>query len=419
MPGFALLSRSRSAVASVRAELAELDVDVLSGAQVAEMLSVYAELGKLAAAGTTLAAGRAKATNAHEAAGARSATELLSATAGISSGAAERMLDLSDRLKDCSTTADLFRSGELSAAEAEEISRAATRDQRAEQGLIDAAKEGSFRNLHNRCKATQSPSPDEDRARAEAGRRKRCWRNWVDADGVGHFHAQGPADRIGLLASRLQARADVLFDAARASGQREPSGAYRFDALMNLVEGASGAEGTGAEGESGGRAKRPRRSGVPAVDLLIRIDFAALCKGYTEGDEICGIAGVGPIPVSVAAAYLGEATLKFVLTEGRDIRAVAHAGRGMRAHLRTALAWRYRTCSVSGCDNGLRLEYDHEPPFAKGGVTSFDNIRPKCHHCHAEKTRRDYPNGTAERRRGTGSEGGAGPPAREPSAQAP
>ena len=396
-----VLGRSRAAVAGVRAELAELDIESLSGAEVAEMVSVYAELGKLAAAGTTLAAGRIEATKAHEAVGARSPSGLISDIAGISSGAAERMIEMAGWLKDQAATASAFRSGVLSAAEAEEISRAATRNKAAEQALLDAArsKESSFRDLRNRCNATQSPSKEDDEARAAAARAKRDWRNWVDADGVGHFHAQGPADRIGLLVSRLQARADVLFDAGRKSGERQSPGAYRFDALLAFVEGAdAGAARDGATS---------RRSGVPGVDLLIRIDFSALVRGYVEGDEVCEIAGVGPVPVSVAAEYLGDATLKFILANGTDIRAVAHAGRGTSAHLRSALLWKYRQCATPGCTNSLRLEFDHRHPLAKGGVTSLANLQGLCHACHAEKTKRDYPNGTAERWRKSGAGGAA------------
>jgi len=38
-------------------------------------------------------------------------------------------------------------------------------------------------------------------------------------------------------------------------------------------------------------------------------------------------------------------------------------------------------------------------PSAKGGVTSFENLRPRCKACHRAKTARDFPEGTSGYRR--------------------
>ncbi|HUZ43479.1 MAG TPA: HNH endonuclease signature motif containing protein, partial [Acidimicrobiales bacterium] len=67
------------------------------------------------------------------------------------------------------------------------------------------------------------------------------------------------------------------------------------------------------------------------------------------------------------------------------------------AHLRSALASMFNCCV--DCGRSLGLEWDHVEPSAKGGVTSFENLRPRCKACHRAKTARDFPEGTSGYRR--------------------
>ena len=386
--------RVRQAADLLRADLGDLDVSALSGPEAAEAVSAYARVSKLAQAGLALAAGRVDACSSQALAGSRfrSTRDYISTAAGVSGFAAENMIDLAGRLPDHPRVAALFRDGDLSVAEASEIVRAADRagalaGEATEDLLGVAADPGaSFSRLRKAAGAVQSPDPADDEKRAEAAKAKRGWRSWVDGDGVGHLHAQGPPDLIALLVSRAQARADGLFRAARRAGERHSPGAYRFDALMSFFDTAASSTETDASSLAAAKAR---------VDLLIRIDFAALCRGVALPGETCEIAGIGPVPVAAAVGYLGEAALKFVLTDGVDIKAVAHYGRNIRSPLRTALAWKYRSCAVAGCDATLGLEVDHLLPVGKAGPTSLENLAPKCHFHHDEKTRRDYPNGTA------------------------
>lgn len=417
------------AVELVRAELAGLDAEALGGQEASELLRVCAELSVLAQAGATLAAGRVARTEAYRASRSKTAHGYVSRICGISVSAAEAMIDLADRLERFPATAALLKEGEISPAEADAVTRAASRNAAAEQSLLDTARRESFSRLKDRCNATQSPDPDDDRRRAEAARAARSVRTWTDADGVGHLHAKGPVDLIGLLAGRIANRADDYFVAARSSEDHQPAGAYRFDALVDLICGippdvsAVPADecGRGDTGRSSDDADEhdgvlgfdvdedvplpdvrppPRsRSSTPKVDMLIRIDFGAMRRGWVEGDEICEIAGIGPLPVEAAREYLSEAALKFILTDAKDIRAVSHLGRHVGSRLRSALYWRYRTCSNPDCDRTLGLERDHQLPFGKGGWTALENLQLLCRSCHDEKTRRDYPNGTAHLRR--------------------
>ena len=341
------------------------------------------------------------------------------------------MIDLAERLERFPATSALLVSGTISPAEADQVSRASARNPAAEGSLLDTARSESFSRLKDAANAVVSPDPDDDRRRAEQARKARAVRTWTDADGIGHLHAKGPVDLIGILEGRIGARAEEYFAAARSSGEHQESPAYRFDALFDLVCGIPETDDEPAE-ESGcatdapdpdqdppptgndppgghdpppgagrpkGRSRRSKRLSPGKVDMLIRIDFAALRRGCVEGDEICEIAGVGPVSVAAAREYLGGAALKFILSYGKDIRAVAHAGRNVGSELRTALRWQYRRCSAPGCDRYLGLQQDHQLPVGKGGWTSLENLQLLCRSCHEEKTKQDYPNGTAYLRR--------------------
>ncbi len=66
---------------------------------------------------------------------------------------------------------------------------------------------------------------------------------------------------------------------------------------------------------SSGCAVRPV-SVSPRYLALLRVDAEALRRGRVQGAELCEIAGVGPVPVSVARDLLGDAVLKLVITPG-------------------------------------------------------------------------------------------------------
>jgi hypothetical protein len=369
----------RAALGMVRRELAGTDVAGLGGPEATAMLNIYADLAKVAQAGMTLAAGRVETTNKTSLTGTnfRSAKEAVSAAAGISTTAADSLLDLSARLEDHATVKEAFVQGSLSAAEATEVAKAADRNASATQDLLDLARKKNFSKLRTAAAGVQSPDPVADARRAELARARRDVRHWVDSDGMAHLKASGPADVVAAMWARLTKGADARFRAARREGSRSSSGHYRFDALADLCFRADGAPGSGRGAQT---------------QLFIMVDFAALQRGVAAPGETCEIPGLGPVPVEAARAHLGDATLRFILSDGVDVRSVAHLGRHVGAHLRSALAWKFRCCI--DCGRSLGLELDHLEPVAKGGVSSYDNIRPRCRLCHREKTARDYPEGT-------------------------
>jgi hypothetical protein len=108
-----------------------------------------------------------------------------------------------------------------------------------------------------------------------------------------------------------------------------------------------------------------------------------LRRGLVDEGELCEIVGVGPIPVSVAKALLGDAVLKLVITNGVDILNVTSLTRGPTQAMRYARLWTSPTCTVAGCDRTI-CEHDHisGAEYKDTKHTRFDELDfvCTCHH---------------------------------------
>ena len=84
----------------------------------------------------------------------------------------------------------------------------------------------------------------------------------------------------------------------------------------------------------------------------MRVDFPTLLRGYPIGDEVCEIAGYGPVAVSAVRELLesGSAFLAGIVTKGEAVVGVAHFGRRPLAKQQSALEWLYPTCAAEGCN---------------------------------------------------------------------
>jgi hypothetical protein len=136
-----------------------------------------------------------------------------------------------------------------------------------------------------------------------------------------------------------------------------------------------------------GQASKPGKDPNPRYLGLIRVDLEALHRGRVEGDELCEITGVGPVPVERAKALLGEAVLKLVITKGVDVLNVTSLGRGPTAAMKVALAWSQPACTAEGCSRTY-VQYDHRygDEYAKTKHTRLDETDPLCTHDHDLKT---------------------------------
>jgi hypothetical protein len=196
-----------------------------------------------------------------------------------------------------------------------------------------------------------------------------------------------PPDKLAELQAALTPYTNSAVDHARQTqpgGARERHEAHELDGLLTTARAATTSRTASSEGgESGGGSSDGPR---PPATVIVHVDYAALLRGYTQGDEQCRIDGLGPIPVPTATAYLPDAFLTAVTKTGIDIKTVTHLGRTVTAHQRTALIARDPKCVVPGCPITHHLEIDHVDGWALTHRTHTDHLARLCPDHHHQKT---------------------------------
>jgi hypothetical protein len=172
---------------------------------------------------------------------------------------------------------------------------------------------------------------------------------------------------------------EAAFQAARASGEHEPSEAYAADGLVGMSTAVQGGDVTA-----------PTKPGWPKGETIVLVNIESLKRGSVEGDEVCEIPGVGPVAVSVARELFGESILKLVIRDGVDIRTVVHLGRHPTAMQRTAIFVRDRgRCVRPPCDRPIQ-QIDHIAPWTDTHQTTLDELAGLCGPDHDLKTHRGH-----------------------------
>ena len=379
-----LLDRLAQVTSTLRSSVAGLDPETLSGADAARLLAAFAEIERLASAGRLLSARRVESSNVWRRSGHRSAAAHVAEATGTGIGPAINALETARHLGSLPATDQAVRQGKLSEAQAKEIAGAAILRPEAEQSLVEAAGQQPLSVLKLRCKRVRATGPDQ-LATYEAIRKGRYLRNWVEDNGAVRFDARLTPDEGARLVAAVAAETERLATAARRAGLVEPRRAVAADALVALVRRTTTDDDTGHRRGSCG-ADGPCRTGAPTATLHVRVDHAALVRGHVEAGELCEIPGIGPVPVEVARRLAVDSILNVLVTDGVDVRSVAHPGRTVPAALRRALAERDPECVVPGCGARDDLEIDHLRPFAEGGPASLANLARLCHWHHYLKT---------------------------------
>jgi hypothetical protein len=123
----------------------------------------------------------------------------------------------------------------------------------------------------------------------------------------------------------------------------------------------------------------------------LRVDAERLQRAGRDADGICEIAGIGPVPTSVAREVLGNDTMvKLVITKGVDVLNVTHLGRTRTAAVQTALDWLYDECAVVGCHRRVSIEQHHTEPYRHTGHTRLSELAPLCRFHHRLVERESY-----------------------------
>jgi hypothetical protein len=332
-----------------------------------------------AASAKTLLARRVEDGTTWRTAGYRSAAEQLAALAGSSVTTEKKAIETSKRVRKRPKIANSMRKGKLSPAKAEAIASAANVNPDAEDELLDGAEQKPLAEVREDC--LNAKGADRDKAHDRI-RRERFVRVYKDAEGAWNLYARGTVDDGARFMNVLEPLIDGQFTKARAEGRQEPVAAYAFDALMEMADLARTTPGETTEPDKDTKPKR-----TPAQHLaLLRLDYETLVRGAVEGEETCEIAGLGPIPVRIARALLGDAILKLVITKGVDVMNVTHLGRSPTMAQRVALLWLSPECTREGCTRTQRLEHDHREEWAKTKQTRLDGLDPLCGHDHDLKT---------------------------------
>jgi hypothetical protein len=362
-----MLDRLEGLVAALRDLLSELDPRNLSGVDAVRLVELFSEGERVCAAGRTLAAGRVQRSPEWSAAGYRTPAQWMAAHTKVTLGQAITALETARRLESLPMTRERFAAGRLSEVQAAEIAAAATAHPQSEDLLLEAAESETVAALRDRCREVRASAHSDEDA-CERIRRGRYLRHWTDPDGAVRLNGRFAPDDGAKLVASVQARAERLQVEARRTGQREPADAYAADALLGFAAGAQ----------------------VPRSVVHVEVDRAAFERGRVEPGERCVIRGVGPVPVAVARRMARDGLVKILERDGVEVTRVAHAGRTIPAHLRTALEARDPTCVVPGCDLRTGLEIDHIVPLAEGGPTRLNNLARLCRFHHGEKTHRGW-----------------------------
>jgi hypothetical protein len=358
-----LIEQLGSTVAALERTIAEFEPGTLDVTGAKQATDLYARIERLGAAGKLMAARRVEDAVTWKRDGHRSGAHWLASATGVSVGAAMRSLETARRLEELPETADALRAGELSEAQAAEIAGAAWLDPSAEGRLLDRARGGSsFRGFRDACREAAMRAAD-DRALAQRLHETRAVRTW--SDGHWRLDAALRPDEGARVGQVLETKTSELFEAARAAGRRQPREAYRADALVAIMTG-----------------EVPQKP----IELRVEGDYAALERGYVEPGERCELVGVGPIPVTIARALLGDAKLVLLAREANEITKISSAKRGIPIALRRWLERAYPTCGVGGCGQNERLQIDHIVPVEAGGPTTKQNTWRLCPHDHTLKT---------------------------------
>ncbi len=425
---------------AVRALVARFDPDVTLARDAMELVTVFGEIENLGAAAKAIAADKVAATELWRRKGFKSAAGWLATTTGTGMGDAIATLKTAEALHKLEATTEQFKAGKLSPRQAKAVATAAAAAPESEQELLTTATSAPVTDLETKARqvrlAASPETVDERHARLHRDRYLRTWIDQEDGAGCGQWKLP-PAEHARLMAE-LDHTKSKIFRTARAEGRREPDEAYAVDALVAAVThhadiidladtrphedgggdtvgdadagGDANADGDGsrtdADGDTvadgdGSRADRPAdprrgrtggRRSARDVKVIVRVEASALERGHTVDGELCEIAGIGPVPVSVVQEWVeGDAFKAAIVTDGTDIRSIVHLGRRPIALQRTALEWHgANRCSIRGCTSSARLEIDHTADWADTYRTVVNDLAPVCGHHHDLKSYEGY-----------------------------
>jgi hypothetical protein len=120
--------------------------------------------------------------------------------------------------------------------------------------------------------------------------------------------------------------------------------------------------------------------------IIVRIDHTALVRGYPVAGEVCEVDGIGTVDVASVRAWMTDAFVAAVLTDGTDITKVVHLGRRATAQQTTALQAAGIRCQRLGCGRTEGLQLDHRADWSRTKQTEIGELDWLCRYDHSLKT---------------------------------
>ncbi len=364
-----------AADAALRLAVDGLDPDDIPAREAVRIFEGLDRIVRTATAARTLLARRVEDSMEWKRLGYGSAAEHIADKSGKGLGAAKADLDTSNALRGLEATRQQMLEGAVSPEQGAVIAGAAKHNPGAEADLLDTARNANLQELRNEAlKAKTAVDVDPAATHARIRRERRLVR-FTDAEGARHLNLQGPVDEMAIIEAEVDRQLSQLIRTTPAGEPLEGRDARAFDAAIAMARRSEAADGP-TDPDTAGKPKPTR----PQHLALLRLDVEALWRGHVEGDELCEVTGLGPIPVAVARHLLGDAVLKLILTRGQAVAHVTSLTRGPTQAMRYALLWTSPTCTVEGCTRTI-VEHDHI-----WGAEYKDTRHTKLHelerHCH-------------------------------------
>ena len=215
------------------------DPALLTGSQAAEVVACLAPVIRQLSALQAGAGERVEQCHSHDRRFS-STVDWMARLNGSSFGEAKRAVDTARKLKACPTTAEAFRSGDLSGAQAAVIAAAATVDPSAEAELVARAVTthdlAETRERADKVKAAARHGEDPAARRARLRARRR-WSEFCEDEMVAVAGRFSPED-FAAVRPVIDAFGGGAFEQARHDGLRDSTEAYRADGVLAALAAA-------------------------------------------------------------------------------------------------------------------------------------------------------------------------------------
>jgi hypothetical protein len=351
------------AIEALEKENANLQVELMTAEYARQLLSAYARCDRLVSFG--IAALSARLDDSAE----------LARLTGSSMGKARNVVATGKAMASSEELSSALQHGDVSLDQTTEIVGAEESAPGVAVELVAVAQEQPFHVLRDKARKLKLEA-EQNRGLGERQHRARRATSHSDELGMVHIHVELEPHLGAPIVNRAEAEAQRLSRRARAEGRMEPFERHLADAYVSLLEGSGK-----------GPVKRP--------ELVVLVSHGVAKRGWkdVQEGELCKIPGLGPVPPRVAKEIAADAFLNGVFYDGRDLRQFKRWSRDVSIELRVALELGpgpgFDGIGCSDCGNRFRTELDHVRPRFAGGLTTQNNLQPRCWRCHQAKTARD------------------------------